>query len=179
MLRTYGLKAALSSCLLVSPVYAQSAGASIQTVEALAAQASAAYKAGDYERAVSLYLEAYKSQRAAAVLYNIAIIYDRKLSEPQLASAFYRRYIGAPDADPAAVLRATKRLGELKAAENKVIEKQPEPPPPVQVVEAVEPTHGASAARTVGWSLFGGGARRGSRWRRLWARGARHPGAVQ
>lgn len=90
-------------------------GASGQ-VEVLAQQARLRYQEGRFSEAVGLYLEAYRLTPASALLYNIALIYDRKLDEPELAIQFYRRYIAAPDADPQVAQRATTRIQQLKAA---------------------------------------------------------------
>lgn len=88
-------------------------------IEALASKAAQRYKAGKFVEAVELYLEAYRLGEAAALLYNVAVIYDRKVNDPQLAIQYYRRYIAAPDADPAAASRATKRIQTLKAEQAK------------------------------------------------------------
>lgn len=87
--------------------------------EALAGRANAAYQAGNHLEAVELYREAYGISRATAILYNIALIYDRKLDDEELAMQFYRQYLAAPDADPKAASRATARLQELKVEQQK------------------------------------------------------------
>jgi tetratricopeptide (TPR) repeat protein len=151
----------LASALMAAPVMAQpAAGRPAATangqVEQLAREANVAYKAKDYSRAVALYLQAYKLQPAAAVLYNVAIIYDKKLNEPELAATFYRRYIGSPDADTTAVVRATSRLGELKAAQAK---RQAAAAPQPVVVAPIETPKGESSGQgTLGWTLAGIGA---------------------
>ncbi len=99
-------------CLVLTsaPAWAQGGSA-----EEIAAQANAEYKAGNHLKAVELYREAYGISRATAILYNIALIYDRKLDDEALAMEFYRQYLAAPDADPKAASKATVRLQELKA----------------------------------------------------------------
>lgn len=106
-------------CSAAAPIGIASAqGAdTVEQVERLAGEARALYDKGDFGKAVAIYLEAYKLQPTAAVLYNVAVIYDKKLGEADLAIDFYRRYIGSPDADPAAVQRATARIQELKTAQ--------------------------------------------------------------
>ncbi len=99
-------------------------------VEDLARRARIFYQEGRYDRAVAIYLEAYRIIPAAATLYNVAHIYDRKLDEPDLAIDFYRRYIRSTDADPKAVERATKRIGEIK--EKQASDKLELPVPPIQ-----------------------------------------------
>ena len=76
---------------------------------------------------------------------------------------FYRRYIGAPDADPAAVIRATKRLQALKTeqtarqARAATLPDPGESPPAQRLTAPVEPA--ASSQGLIGWSLVGvGGA---------------------
>lgn len=100
--------------MFTTPVAAQPTD-TVEKVEALAREARTLYDANEFGQAVAVYLEAYKLQPNAAVLYNVAVIYDKKLAEVDLAIDFYRRYIGSPDADPAAVQRATARVQELKA----------------------------------------------------------------
>jgi tetratricopeptide (TPR) repeat protein len=126
-------------------------------VEQLAGEAHAAYQAGDFTAAVSSYLKAYRLSPAAAVLYNVAVIYDRKLTEPSLAMDFYRRYIGSPDADPGVVARATTRLQQLKAQkiarDTAVLDPQPRPEAPAVVAPAPAPA--STWHRTVGWTALG------------------------
>lgn len=106
-------------CSAATPVgTARAQGAdTVEQVERLAGEARALYDKEEYGQAVAVYLEAYKLQPTAAVLYNVAVIYDKKLGEADLAIDFYRRYIGSPDADPAVVQRATARIQELKTAQ--------------------------------------------------------------
>ncbi|MEZ4469381.1 MAG: hypothetical protein R3F60_00985 [bacterium] len=88
-------------------------------VEALAQRATAEYEAGNFLKAVELYREAYAVGKVSTILYNIALIYDRKIGDPDLAMEFYRQYLATPDADPKASSRAMARLQELKAAKAK------------------------------------------------------------
>lgn len=138
-------------------------------IEELAQQASARYTAGAYVDAVELYLEAYRLGNAAALLYNIAVIYDRKIKDPELAISYYRRYVQAPDADPSAARRATQRIQSLKteqakadaerreaelAAARKRMAPPPEAPTPPAVAATVQP---AEADTTLGWIVTGVG----------------------
>jgi len=139
-----------------------------ESVEALAREARALYEAGQHEQAVAAYLRAWRAEPTTAVLYNIAVIYDRKLDEPDLAADYYRRYIKAEDADPAAVERATLRLRALKARASEApppeARSKPaheaEPPIEARVAKATpaaEPP--AEGRRTLGWVSLGiGGA---------------------
>jgi tetratricopeptide (TPR) repeat protein len=118
------------------------AGAPAQTVEQLASQAYEQTSTGKYSEAIATYMKAFEISRAAAVLYNIAAIYDRKLHERSLAMEYFRRYLQAPDADPEFARKATERLSALKA-ETATEEKTrasmqvatlppPAPPPPAE-----------------------------------------------
>jgi len=127
------------------------------SAESLAADARAHYEAGRFEQAVSTYLRAWRLEPAAGLLYNVAVIYDRKLDEPELALDFYRRYIKAEDADPAAVERAMARIRALKAAPK---EPTPVSAPTVPTVESALPAPSAppdEGRRTAGWVLMGSG----------------------
>jgi tetratricopeptide (TPR) repeat protein len=135
------------------------APATVETAsaESLAEDARALYEAGRFEQAVSTYLRAWRLEPAAGLLYNVAVIYDRKLDEPELALDFYRRYIKAEDAEPAAVERAMARIRALKAGQR---ESAPVSTPVVPTVESAP----ASAQpprdegrRTAGWVLMGSG----------------------
>jgi hypothetical protein len=65
-----------------------------------------------------MYLRAYDASAAAAILLNVATIYDRKLHERELATEYYRRYLRSPDAEPDLVVRATGRLTALAQGED-------------------------------------------------------------
>lgn len=145
MLRTWARSTALAM-LVAAPVQAQPGDETVSRIEELASRARTLYEAGDFGQSVAVYLEAYKLQPTAAVLYNVAVIYDRKLQEVDLAIDFYRRYIGSPDAAPDVVQRATARLQELK--EQKEARRQADlatlsAPPPEQ-----RPAGGAEAELT-------------------------------
>lgn len=157
MHRVRGVVASVVVALLLgSPTLAQPTPPSTSgQVEALAEQANAAYDAQQYDQAVALYLEAYRRQPAAAVLYNVAIIYDKKLGEPELATTFYRRYIGAPDAEPAVVKRATVRLAELRAQATRAEAPRFDAPAPPVAAKAEPKLHPQAM---LGWSLAGLGA---------------------
>ncbi len=87
---------------------------STSELEQLAAAAATAYDAGEFSEAVVLYLKAHKIAPAALLIYNIALIYDKKIKEPELAIRFYRRYTTNPNADPELVGKATTRIKILK-----------------------------------------------------------------
>lgn len=143
-------------------------------IEALAQSASARYKAGDFTEAVEMYLEAYRLGKAAALLYNVAVIYDRKIKDPELAITYYRRYIAAPDADPSAASRATvrvqtlktqqaeadakRRAEELAAAERRKEAAEARRAPPVAPRSVASTAQPAEPDRMVGWIVTGVGA---------------------
>jgi tetratricopeptide (TPR) repeat protein len=87
----------------------------VQAVEVLTNQAYEFTSAGKYSEAIGAYVKAYEISRAAAILYNIATIYDRRMHERALAIEYFRRYLQAPDVDPEFARRATERLTTLKA----------------------------------------------------------------
>ena len=109
------------------------------SAQALADRAYELHAAGDYAAAIATYLRAYDASNAAVTLLNIATIYDRKLHEPALASEYYRRYLRAPDAEPALVQKATERLTALKQTE-------PATPEPVPLASLPPPTAPAATA---------------------------------
>ena len=125
-----------------------------QDVEALAEKANTLYQARKYDQAIRYYLQAYKLGRTAALLYNVAYIYDRDLKDTDLAIAFYRRYITAPDADPELVQQATGRIRELKAAARRPVVTRPPVTPPILVDTKPEP---GMRRRTWGYITMGAG----------------------
>jgi tetratricopeptide (TPR) repeat protein len=161
-MRTAVLGGALAvACLCPGRARAQAQDATVEpasvesvSAESLAAEARVHYDAGRYEQAVSTYLRAWRLEPAAGLLYNVAVIYDRKLDEPELAQDFYRRYIKAEDAEPAAVERAMGRIRALKAGR---AEPAPRSAPVVPTVESAPPVPPADGRRTAGWVLMGSG----------------------
>ena len=78
---------------------ADGAPTSVHTVEELTNRAYDQTSAGSHAEAIATYMKAYEISKAAAILYNIAAIYDRKLHERTLAIEYFRRYLQAPDAE--------------------------------------------------------------------------------
>lgn len=103
----------------------------IERAEAYAAAAYEAYSREDYAQAVALYLEAYAASPTAAILYNVARIYDTALHDATLAIRHYERYVSAPDADVYRAARARARLAQLRAARDAAL--APERPTPAPV----------------------------------------------
>lgn len=125
----------LLSALVTGPAAAQTGG-DADPVEALAAQGLECFQKRDFNCAVDKYREAYRIEPVAALLYNIAFIYDKKLEQLQLARDYYFRYVKAPDPDPDTKLAALERIVEIdqilqtKKPDPKDEPKQPPPPPP-------------------------------------------------
>jgi hypothetical protein len=114
--RTWTVGLSLAAALAATaptPARAQTADPT-RAVEDLAARAHAEYTGGNYSEAIAQYLRVYETSGAPAVLFNVAAIYDRKLHERQLATAYYRRYAKLADAEPSLVRRATDRVAVLK-----------------------------------------------------------------
>jgi tetratricopeptide (TPR) repeat protein len=88
--------------------------AALKEVERLSHEAVTHYKAKDFAKAVAAYVKAYHLARAGRLLYNIAWIYDQHLSEPDLALDYYRRYVGAPDAEAELVEKALNRMKVIR-----------------------------------------------------------------
>lgn len=130
------LSVLLAASVAGSPgAYGQSG--EVDTADAHAKEARAHYDQGRFDQAVSAYLKAYRLSPSAGFLYNVAVIYHRKLNEPELAIDFYRRYIKAEDAEPSAVERATARLKVLKEATERA---RPEPAPAPRSAPAPGPS---------------------------------------
>lgn len=133
-------------------------------VEQLAAQARSAYQAGDFRGALNLYLKAYEMAPSASILYNVAVIHDRKLNEKDMAIDFYLKCIKSPDADPGIVRRATERIQDLReegAGQEQTtvvtVEPQPQPTTPVVIVTQQQPDPQEDSRRTWGWVATGTG----------------------
>src|SRR5262249_21344515 len=105
-----------------------------------AARAFEAYKKGDYSAALSLYQAAIQITPAAALYFNVANIYDKKVPDPQLAIEFYRKCVSASDATPELTLKATARI---QALTQELAQKQaaapPQPPPKTEAPAAPTP----------------------------------------
>jgi hypothetical protein len=118
--------------------------AASESAEKLAEKAYELHGEGKFAEAIATYLKAYAISNAAAVLFNVAMIYDHKLHEPELAADYYRRYLGAPDVEPDLVQKANARLAALKStaaptAPAPAPATPPPPPPPTPTAPAPAP----------------------------------------
>lgn len=109
--------------------------------EQLATQGFEAYKAGEYDKAIQFYNRASEAHPAAALHYNVARIYETKLSAPDKALEYYRKALKAPDVTDALAEKSLARIRVLTAllAQPKQSEEQATAPeqatPPVQAEE--------------------------------------------
>lgn len=106
--------------------------------ERLSSEANDAFAAGRFHDAIKLYLDAFDISKSPETLYNVAFIYERKLSEPELAIDYYQRVVTADGVDPALAAKAQKRMAALKDARPKE-----DPPPPKK--KDPEPASGPGA----------------------------------
>jgi tetratricopeptide (TPR) repeat protein len=106
--------------------------------EQLATQGFEAYKAGDYDKAIQFYNQASEAHPAAALHYNVARIYETKLSAPDKAIEYYRKALKAPDVTDALAEKSLARIRVLSA-----LLAQPNPPeeqaPPPEKAEEPQP----------------------------------------
>jgi tetratricopeptide (TPR) repeat protein len=128
-------------CALALPARARPS-----TVEKLAADAAAAYRAGDYTKAVELLERAYATQPVAAILYNLAKAYEKQGAADKALDR-YQRYVAADDADAKLKARAEQRVAALKAELTPKTPTEPpkengnlpQPPPPPIVTPPPKP----------------------------------------
>jgi tetratricopeptide (TPR) repeat protein len=78
------------------------------------------YHAKRYPEAVGEMLAAYRAVPDAALLYNIARIYQT-IGEKDLAISYFHRFVKSPDAEPATVEKAVARLAELRSPASPVV----------------------------------------------------------
>jgi hypothetical protein len=100
--------------------------------EWLSSRAEQAFSDGRFSDAIKLYLDAWEAVPSAAILYNVAFIYDRRLQDPDLAIQYYDRAASSPDADASLVEKALARVAAIRAERGKKPpprEPDPEPEP--------------------------------------------------
>jgi tetratricopeptide (TPR) repeat protein len=113
------------SALLAFPVHAQAPGTpgdgtndKARQAQVFADQAYDAFQKQDWPKAVAMYLESFKLVPTPDVLFNVAVIYDRKMKDKAQAVEFYKRHNAASDTKPELVARATTRIAELSRVES-------------------------------------------------------------
>lgn len=98
--------------------------------EWLSARAEEAFSEGRFSDAIKLYLDAWEAVPSAAILYNVAFIYDRRLQDPDLAIQYYDRAAASADADAGLVEKARARVAAIRAERgNKLPPREPDPEP--------------------------------------------------
>lgn len=121
------------------------------------------YKAGRYEEAAELFVEAYEISKRPVLLFNVANAYER-MGEYEKAASYLREYLKAPRVDD--VVSVRERIRRLEAAEaerKREIErvkqeaaeaaKKNQPKPPSRVPAYV--LFGMSGAATISAVVFG------------------------
>jgi len=104
-------------CLLVGSASAADPDeAAIDAAEQHSQKGLEHYNAERYPEAVREMLAAYQAVPDAALLYNIARIYQT-MQEPDLAVEYFHRFVKSPDAAPDTVQRALAYLTELREQE--------------------------------------------------------------
>jgi len=132
-----------------------------KSAEALATEAYDLYQAGRFQESLAVYQKAYEKEPAAAILFNIARIYERKLGDPARAEQYYKQYVAAPDADPELAKKAREFLA-TREAERKTASSRA---PAVTTVPDTEPRATTTddgggqveALRIAGWASLGVG----------------------
>ncbi len=97
--------------------------------EQLALKGFEAYKAGEYETALEYYDQALEAHAAAALHYNVARIYDTKLSEYEKAIESYKKALEAPDVTEALADKSIARIRVLTALLEQSKEPEEQAPP--------------------------------------------------
>lgn len=126
--------------------------ASSKRAEELAASAFVEGEHGNWQKAIELYLAAYEAQPAAVVLYDIAVVYDRKLGTPNLAMQYYARASQASDVEPAIATECKKRLAEL-SPQTPLPKPRPTEPDPKPVTTRWHPLKYAAAGSVIGGAI--------------------------
>jgi tetratricopeptide (TPR) repeat protein len=136
------------------------AASSDQRVVQLNEEGSALYAAGNYRRAVELFIQAYAVDQDPNLLFNIGSCYEG-LGDVEAALEKYRAFLDAPNADPDGRPRAERAIERLtQAAAQPAPEERPvEPPAPIAPAPAsmASPPE-AGPPSWAGWVGLGGGA---------------------
>lgn len=114
----------LASLSSVAPSHAAQPNDPAARAELLSTQASEAFDEGRFHDAIKLYLDAFDISKSPETLYNVGFIYEKKLTEPELAIDYYQRVVSAEGVEAALKAKALKRMTALKDARPK---KEPDP----------------------------------------------------
>lgn len=126
----------------------------------LTAQATAAYEAGDYAKAVDLFQQAYALRPVSNILYNIGRIYE-DMGDIDNAIKYYDQFVVSPNVEQTSrrdALERSKTLREVRQLQ------QGEPEEPQEQVATTPaptpaPAPRSNLGRTLGWTFLGvGGA---------------------
>lgn len=144
----------LMCCLMVGPVSAQPTNHTSEA-ESMALQARDQFKAGGYEAAAKMFMDAYAKSHAPALIYNAARAYE-EAGKKSDAITLFRMYITLSK-DEAGIADAKARIAKLETVVPPVVQDQPKTPPPVKVriVEVVRPLP-PKPIRTAAWVASGG-----------------------
>lgn len=144
-----------------------------QRVVQLNEEGSALYAAGDYRRAVELFIQAYAVDQDPNLLFNIGSCYEG-LGDAEAALEKYRAFLGAPNADPEGRPRAERAIERLtRAAVTPEPEARPTDPPAEVVTSPPPPVPSeAGPPAWAGWVGLGGGAALGAAGAALYLLGA-------
>lgn len=155
----------VGSLVLTTPclVTAQEAASAEQEEQfnALTAQATEAYEAGDYVKAAELFEQAYALKPVSNILYNIGRI-NEESGNIDGAIEFYDRFVVAPNVEQSArrdALERLKTLREVKAVRSggAVAEADQTEATPTETVAVAEVEAEPNPAKTLGWVLVGVG----------------------
>jgi tetratricopeptide (TPR) repeat protein len=118
----------------------------------------AAYQNEDWNKAIEMYLESYKLSSTADLLFNIAVIYDRKLGNKAMALEYFRKHNAAADTNPDLVAKANLRIENL-THETPVGDTRKSGPaaPPLPPDKGANMRIGGIVAATVGMVALGAG----------------------
>lgn len=118
-------------------------------------QAYSAYQHEDWPQAISAYLESFKYAPTSEVLFNVAVIYDRKLGNKASALEYYTRHNASSDTKPELVARAQKRIDELRSTQRPTPADATTKPASAAVASAPEPA-GSGSGLLIGAGVAGG-----------------------
>lgn len=143
---------ALAMSSLHAPAFASDTPPREPTARAewLSSRAEQAFSEGRFSDAIKLYLDAWEAVPSAAILYNVAFIYDRRLQDPDLAIQYYDRAAASADADAGLVEKARARVAAIRAERGKK-------PPPRDPEPEPEPDGDSSSLPLGPILLMGGG----------------------